>query len=918
MNMKRILLHCFMAIAIYMTGAADARAIPFIRNFSAAQYGAHNRNYDIACDDNGTVYVANFEGLLYYDGATWRKIHTPGISRVTRVAIGKKGRVWVGGHNIFGYLKADSKGRLKLECISTEKDSMLTGEVDMIKVTKQRVYVHTAKGKAYYVKNDKLLAPLKTISPEQVMNSSSDSLMNLRINGMTISIPPTGGLAIKEGNRRYTITEEDGLCSNSINFITYNNRNSLWVATNHGIATIEMPSPFSHISEEQGLHGEVYSIGELDGTIYAGTLQGLYRIVDNKPVLVGGIDMACWQLLNRGNTLLAATTSGLWMISKDSKQRLTESSTLSIITDNNGGYFTGELDGVYYRTASGKHTKVADIEKVIHMKWAGSKLVMETIYGEMWTMDSKAPYKKECTRKSEDLLEPKLTFRDSRGREWETDPEGKDLSLLEDKDSDASMWIRPFADYALNAVLCSDENILWAGGEFGLINCDLSIPFPKKDEEARSRSKLFIREIVIAGDSVVWGGYSPEDLSPLSAISGIHIPSNDRSVTICYSAEWNSVFSPIKYRHRINGGPWSAWSTEASTRFNNMAHGKFTFEVQAIDLFGNITDTAEVDMYVEFPIFMRWWALLIYLLLILLGIRAFMNYRTKMLERDKKELEKVVSERTSELSNALDDLQRTQADLVRMERTATAGKLTQGLIDRILNPINYINNFSKLTSGLAKDLREDVEDEKDNMEEDNYEDCMDILDMMQQNLGKIEEHGVNTTRTLRAMEAMLKSHIGAKRMTDMSALCTQAVNVAQKYHKEAIEASGIKMLMELPETPLQHEVDPESINNVLLAILTNSVYAVTKKYQRLPYGAEIMVKLCSIGEKRISIHIIDNGIGIEETIMDKVFDPFFTTKTTSEAAGVGLYLAREIVQDHNGTITLKSEKDQYTEITINL
>lgn len=47
-----------------------------------------------------------------------------------------------------------------------------------------------------------------------------------------------------------------------------------------------------------------------------------------------------------------------------------------------------------------------------------------------------------------------------------------------------------------------------------------------------------------------------------------------------------------------------------------------------------------------------------------------------------------------------------------------------------------------------------------------------------------------------------------------------------------------------------------------------------------------------------------------------MFDPFFTTKTTSEAAGVGLYLSHEIIQDHGGTITVDSVKGEYTMFTI--
>ena len=66
------------------------------------------------------------------------------------------------------------------------------------------------------------------------------------------------------------------------------------------------------------------------------------------------------------------------------------------------------------------------------------------------------------------------------------------------------------------------------------------------------------------------------------------------------------------------------------------------------------------------------------------------------------------------------------------------------------------------------------------------------------------------------------------------------------------------------------------------------------------------------------LKIRDNGIGIEEKILDKIFDPFFTTKTTGEAAGVGLYLSREIIQNHGGEISVVSVKDEYTEFTITL
>ena len=302
------------------------------------------------------------------------------------------------------------------------------------------------------------------------------------------------------------------------------------------------------------------------------------------------------------------------------------------------------------------------------------------------------------------------------------------------------------------------------------------------------------------------------------------------------------------------------------------------------------------------------------------------------LEAEKEKLETIVAERTSELAESntqltavnsqlsvtLDDLKRTQNDLVRMERKATVGKLTQGLIDRILNPINYINNFSKLTSGLAKELHDDIEDEKENMSEDNYEDCEDILDMMSQNLQKIEEHGVNTTRTLRAMEAMLNYRIGTLTNQDICSLCRQATAVAAEYFKEDISRCGIKIRTENADAPIMASFDAEAINKVLLSLITNSIYAVVKKYTQGAYAnPEIVLKVIP-GNDKVSISIHDNGIGIEDTIKDKVFDPFFTTKPTGEAAGVGLYLVHEIINDHKGTVNVDSEKGEYCEFIITL
>ena len=72
----------------------------------------------------------------------------------------------------------------------------------------------------------------------------------------------------------------------------------------------------------------------------------------------------------------------------------------------------------------------------------------------------------------------------------------------------------------------------------------------------------------------------------------------------------------------------------------------------------------------------------------------------------------------------------------------------------------------------------------------------------------------------------------------------------------------------------------------------------------------------TVSGDQVTIVARDTGIGIEQNILNKIFDPFFTTKTTGEAAGIGLYLSHEIIQNYGGEISVESVKDVFTAFTI--
>ncbi|KGD67278.1 two-component sensor histidine kinase [Flavobacterium aquatile LMG 4008 = ATCC 11947] len=98
------------------------------------------------------------------------------------------------------------------------------------------------------------------------------------------------------------------------------------------------------------------------------------------------------------------------------------------------------------------------------------------------------------------------------------------------------------------------------------------------------------------------------------------------------------------------------------------------------------------------------------------------------------------------------------------------------------------------------------------------------------------------------------------------------------------------------------EIDKKQIEQVLINLLTNSIYALSeRKEKQITITAEVK-------EKRVFITITDTGIGIDTEIKDKIFLPFFTTR--KEGAGIGLTLSKSIVEAHGGYLAFQNEDNK--------
>jgi histidine kinase len=286
-------------------------------------------------------------------------------------------------------------------------------------------------------------------------------------------------------------------------------------------------------------------------------------------------------------------------------------------------------------------------------------------------------------------------------------------------------------------------------------------------------------------------------------------------------------------------------------------------------------------------------------------------------------LEEKVRERTKEIEKAYAELKATQAQLIQAEKMASLGELTAGIAHEIQNPLNFVNNFSEVSSELIEEVKESrskSQDSRPRTEEDELED--EILEDIKQNLKKINHHGKRADSIVKGMLEHSRVSSGEKVPTNINALADEYLRLS--YHGLRAKDKSFNADFKTDFDPNLPKVNvvPQDIGRVLLNIINNAFQACSfepSKGSKPLEGFRPTVSLTTqnLGEK-IQITIQDNGPGIPESIKDKIFQPFFTTKPTGQGTGLGLSLSYDIVKAHGGEIVVGTKEGHGTEFLIYL
>jgi len=294
-------------------------------------------------------------------------------------------------------------------------------------------------------------------------------------------------------------------------------------------------------------------------------------------------------------------------------------------------------------------------------------------------------------------------------------------------------------------------------------------------------------------------------------------------------------------------------------------------------------------------------------------------------------LEKEVSIRTADLSKSNDDLQKllhdlkqAQTQLVVAEKLASLGMLTAGIAHEINNPINFVTSnvnplrrdidqiFEALTelerigisSTTIAEKKEEIEALKSRLETEYLKEEVKSL------LMGIEEGAKRTAGIVKSLSIFSRVDEYDLKLADINLGMKSTLVILNTLFKDNIQVET-----NYGELPLI-ECYPGKLNQVFLNLLTNSSYALKKKFGDQP-GGKLQV-ITRLNNDFVYIHVKDNGNGISEKVKHKIFDPFFTTKDVGEGTGLGLSIAYQTIQKHQGEIFVNSVLNEGTEFILKL
>ncbi|MDQ3292505.1 MAG: response regulator, partial [Bacteroidota bacterium] len=772
-------------------------------------------------------------------------------------------------------------------------------------------------------------------------------------------------------NIKTLFNQESGLVTNTAYSLGTDAQGGLWISLEKGLSRVRLNSPFSYFNERNGLQRQTYAVCEHQGQLFAGTTAGLFQLSEKQPLSpsasfrnVAGFNGGIWSLQSIGKTLLIGSESGLfeWRNGKLTSLPIAATPWDNFCQDIQ----TSKLDStVIFVASKGMYTfrRVGDQWKnegaLPGLSETVSQLI-ESPTGDLWLTTSNGIVRvrfpeakskntpnffrnpvinrygptqgipagttklyyvgpdliaqvgdvnyqlfqfQEDRNKFEPLrayatqfnlpgqqVHPATEY--SNGEQvwlWTKKPDDQNWQLrLAQKQPNGAYAVQSFdfsgSSYPLKQfVYPQPGKAIWFSGVDGLVR----FAWPTTQKKNPPFLTLLNR-IVLPSDSALYPGSEKQ----------VNLPFLENSLRMELAAPSYNGAENNKFQFWLEGYDknWSAWTEESFKEYTRLPEGTYTFHARAVNAQGLLGKPVAYTFTILPPWYRTWFMYGLYLLGVGILLWLLVRWRSAKLKAEKEQLEKLVAQRTQEV--ALKNEQLSQQAEKLAAQTEKLQELDQAK-SRFFANISH--EFRTPLTLILNNLLDKLSFRTPDAEQTQVPVKVSELKVMSRNARRLLQL-INQLLDLSKIES------GRLLLEQQTGDLKQLLKVIFASFSSLADYQHVKFELQLPDEPLVCQYDEDKVEKILYNLLSNA-------FKFTPSGGVVSLetKLLPVTNSTasvIQITVQDSGPGLNPEQLEKVFERFYQGQqyyADAQGTGIGLALAKELTELHQGRIWVESE-----------
>lgn len=708
----------------------------------------------------------------------------------------------------------------------------------------------------------------------------------------------------------------------------------LWLGTKNGIYQLAYNAPFKSVESEFGLDGQVTGIYNIDDELFVTCNDGFYKLeVEDGLASFQRINQKqivdCVNVFEHDGRKYIGSLDGIFEYSKDSVFKVANFTPRMLKQSSVKGVFVSSefYFGLYIldmRRNEYQFERIAGINRLVDQLIAvgndrykvrtiddmyyevelsfneessspNASIIKQTKLPEGTRLISIGGQVRFVNEEGLFLIDGDQLIKIENGVRFQNKPEmivctaslsgNRSLICYEDElggfycekyDNDQSERLSTTGEYIyteFEPIAVYEDSVsgnVWIGGVNGI-----RIFKSKTELSTLPHGKTMIREMKINNDSTIYMNLDENHL----------LDHNQNNLIIYYVSNAPLSSGKVLYQYRLSGGnnEWSDLSEETHTQFNDLHPGEYNFEVRSVSPYIGLSTPAKLTFQIKKPWYQTYYAYLGYIIAILLLIYLVYRVRVQSLISIQEELSEKVLETTAQLARANASLQETNSELKKLDQFKS--RFFANVSHDLRTPI-------MLLSGRVEMLKTD---------EDSY-----LSERGREYLEKLEEDSQKLVFLADEIKELVKIEEGKitleYKSVDVNAFFERIVGLFDS----AASVRNIKLhfFSDIPAGQFI-AIDPHYIERQMYNLIANALKFTATE-------GNISVSLTS-DEEMLSISVKDDGVGIPTEDITEVFNRNFQAKNQhglSEGLGIGLSLVKEIAVLHNGTVSVRNNRDK--------